>query len=74
MLVALCRPFKVAGYASPAGNRQIADELIVSVDAVKARLKELFHAFGIADLPQNEKRAALAIEALRRGVVTRRDL
>jgi DNA-binding NarL/FixJ family response regulator len=74
VLVALCRPFKAAAYASPATNRQIADELVVSVDAVKARLKELFDAFGVADLPRNEKRAAVAIEALRRGVVTPRDL
>jgi predicted component of type VI protein secretion system len=73
-LVALCRPFKAAAYASPATNRQIADELVVSVDAVKARLKELFDAFGVADLPRNEKRAALAVEAMRRGVVTPRDL
>jgi pSer/pThr/pTyr-binding forkhead associated (FHA) protein len=74
VLAALCRPFKDAAYASPAGNRQIAEELVVSVDAVKARLKELFDAFGVGDLPQNEKRAALAVEALRRGVITRRDL
>jgi pSer/pThr/pTyr-binding forkhead associated (FHA) protein len=74
VLVALCRPFKDALYASPAGNRQIAAELVVSVDAVKARLKELFEAFEVGDLPQNEKRAALAIEALRRGVITSRDL
>jgi len=74
VLIALCRPFKGGAFASPAGNRQIAEELVVSVDAVKARLKELFDAFAIGDLPQNEKRAALAIEALRRGVVTRRDL
>jgi pSer/pThr/pTyr-binding forkhead associated (FHA) protein len=74
VLIALCRPFKDAAYASPAGNRQIAAELVVTVDAVKARLRELFDAFGVADLPQNEKRAALAVEALRRGVVQPRDL
>jgi hypothetical protein len=74
VLVALCRPFRDALYASPAGNRQIAEELVVSVDAVKARLRELFDAFGISDLPQNEKRAALALEALRRGVINPRDL
>lgn len=74
VLVALCRPFRDARYAGPAGNRRIADELVVSVDAVKARLRELFDAFEVSHLPQNEKRTALALEALRRGVVTNRDL
>jgi pSer/pThr/pTyr-binding forkhead associated (FHA) protein len=74
VLVALCRPFRETGYASPASNRQIAEDLVVTVDAVKARMRELFDAFGIAELPQNEKRAALALEALRRGVVLPRDL
>ena len=74
VLIALCRPFKTVDVASPAGNRQIAADLVVSIDAVKARLKELFEAFGIKDLPPSEKRAALAREALRRGTVTRKDL
>ena len=74
VLVALCRPFKHAAVASPATNPTIAEELVVSVDAVTARMKELFKAFGIADLGQGEKRTTLAIEALRRGVITRRDL
>jgi hypothetical protein len=34
----------------------------------------LFGAFGIENLPQNEKRASLALEALRTGVINRRDL
>jgi pSer/pThr/pTyr-binding forkhead associated (FHA) protein len=74
VLVALCRPFRDATYAAPATNQQIADELVVSVDAVKSMLKLLFAAFGIDDLPQNQKRATLAQAALRSGVVTRRDL
>lgn len=74
VLVALCRPFRDSTYAAPATNQQIADELVVSVDAVKSTLKLLFAAFGIDDLPQNQKRAMLAQAALRSGVVTRRDL
>ena len=74
VLVALCRPFKDSNFATPATNRQIADELVVSVDAVKSALRSLFEAFGIEALPQNQKRASLALEALRTGVVTRRDL
>jgi DNA-binding NarL/FixJ family response regulator len=62
VLVALCRPFKdAAGHGMPATNQQIADELVVSVDAVKSNLRALFSAFGIDDLPQNQKRATLAL-------------
>ena len=74
MLVALCRPFKDAPYAAPATNQRIADELVLSVDTVKGTLRALFEAFGIEDLPQNEKRSALAVQALRTGVISRRDL
>jgi hypothetical protein len=74
VLVALCRPYGTSDYASPRTNREIADELVVSVDAVKSTLRALFELFGIDDLPQNRKRAALAAAALRSGTVTRRDL
>jgi pSer/pThr/pTyr-binding forkhead associated (FHA) protein len=74
VLVALCRPFKDATYATPATNQQIADELVVSVDAVKSTLRALFEVFGVDALPQNQKRASLALQALRTGVITRRDL
>ncbi len=74
VLVALCRPFKDSTYATPASNQQIADELVVSVDAVKSTLRALFEVFGVDALPQNQKRASLALQALRTGVITRRDL
>jgi pSer/pThr/pTyr-binding forkhead associated (FHA) protein len=74
VLVALCRPFKDSNYATPASNQRIADELVLSVDTVKGTLRTLFEAFGIEDLPQNEKRASLALQALRTGVITQRDL
>ena len=74
VLVALCRPFKESTYSTPATNQQIADELVVSVDAVKSNLRALFGVFGVDDLPQNQKRASLALSALRTGVVSRRDL
>jgi pSer/pThr/pTyr-binding forkhead associated (FHA) protein len=74
VLIALCRPFKESTYSTPATNQQIADELVVSVDAVKSNLRALFAAFAVDDLPQNQKRASLALEALRTGVVSRRDL
>jgi pSer/pThr/pTyr-binding forkhead associated (FHA) protein len=74
VLVALCRPFKDSVYGSPASNQRIADELVVSIDTVKGTLRALFEAFGIEDLPQNEKRSSLALQALRTGVINRRDL
>jgi pSer/pThr/pTyr-binding forkhead associated (FHA) protein len=74
VLVALCRPYKETSYATPATNQQIADELVVSVDAVKSNLRGLFDAFGLEDLPQNQKRATLALRAMQTGVVSRRDL
>ena len=74
VLIALCRPFKDSTYATPATNQQIATELVVSVDAVKSTLRALFEVFGVDALPQNQKRASLALQALRTGVITRRDL
>lgn len=73
-LVALCRPFKDSAYATPATNQQIADELVVSIDTVKSTLRGLFEVFGVDDLPQNQKRASLALQALRTGAIARRDL
>jgi DNA-binding NarL/FixJ family response regulator len=69
VLGALCRPLEGAGYAAPATNRQIADELVLSVDTVKGTLKALYERFGLEALPQNQKRAALAARA--RGLVSR---
>src|SRR5436305_1694372 len=75
VLVALCRPFKESrGYATPATNQQIAEELYLSVDAVKTHLRTLFAKFGIEDLPQNQKRVRLVELALKSGVVTLREL
>jgi DNA-binding NarL/FixJ family response regulator len=69
VLVALCRPYEDARpYASPASNQQIADELFLSLDAVKTHLRVLFHKFGIEHLPQNQKRARLAEIALELGL------
>jgi hypothetical protein len=71
VLVALCRPL-AAGHSSaaaPASNQAIASELFMSVGAVKANLRVLFEKFGVDDLPQNEKRIALAESAMRGGAV-----
>jgi pSer/pThr/pTyr-binding forkhead associated (FHA) protein len=69
VLVALCRPLKDSAYAAPATNREIAEEVHLSVDAVKAHLRVVFERFGLDELPQNQKRARLAAVALVNGVV-----
>jgi FHA domain len=74
VLVALCRPFKDARFAAPASNREIAEELVIAVDSVKSTMRDLFELFGTDALPQNQKRAQLALDALRTGVVSRREL
>jgi pSer/pThr/pTyr-binding forkhead associated (FHA) protein len=74
VLAALCRPYKDSELATPATNQQIADELYLSVDAIKAHLRTLFGYFGVQHLPQNQKRSYLAMRALQDGVVSRRDL
>ncbi len=74
VLVALARPYKVDEFATPAPNQAIADELHLSVDAVKGHLRTLFARFGIEHLPQNQKRSRLVAEALQSGLVTVREL
>ena len=74
VLVALARPYKHEDFATPATNQQIAAELFLSVDAVKAHLRSLFQRFGIEQLPQNQKRSRLVAEAFQRGLLTQRDL
>jgi hypothetical protein len=74
ILTALARPYKHGDFATPATNQEIAAELYLSVDAVKAHLRTLFQRFGIEQLPQNQKRSRLVAEALQRGLLNVRDL
>lgn len=73
ILIALCRPINDDPSAIPATNQQIADELYLGVDAVKAHLRVLFERFGFESLPQNQKRSRLAHRALADGIVNPRD-
>lgn len=75
VLVALCRPLKHAtAPVTLATNKDIAAELGVGVDAVKANLRNLFVSFRVEDVPQNRKRARLVELAFKTGAVTLRDL
>jgi predicted ArsR family transcriptional regulator len=75
ILIALCRPFRGGGqYATPATNQEVADEVHLSVDAVKGHLRTLFEKFGLSELPQNTKRVRLVELALQGGLITMREL
>ena len=75
VLVALCRPYAAgAAFARPASNAQVAEQLSLSVAAVKTHLRALFHRFEIQELPQNEKRTALVRQAFESGMITANDL
>jgi hypothetical protein len=75
VLIALCRPYRDGGdFTTPATNQQIAEELFLSVDAVKMHLRTLFGKFELGGLAQNEKRLRLAECALQFGVISQRDL
>jgi pSer/pThr/pTyr-binding forkhead associated (FHA) protein len=70
ILAALARPFAGGGgrMAVPATNREIADAVGLSVDAVKGHLRVLYARFGLDALPQHEKRVRLAERALHEGL------
>jgi hypothetical protein len=68
IVAALCRPALGENrFATPATNQEIAAEVFLSVDAVKAHLRTLYRKFGIEDLPHNRKRARLVELALEGG-------
>lgn len=72
VLDALCRPcLDQTGPMSPATNDQIASELHLSIDAVKAHLRQLYRRFDVEDLPQIQKRTALVRIALGAGLIRR---
>jgi hypothetical protein len=75
VLIALCRPYHDGGsFATPATNQKIAEEVFLSVDAVKMHLRNLFGKFELGELPQNQKRARLAECVLQFGVISPREL
>jgi FHA domain len=73
VLIALCRPVQASDTATAATNRQVSEEVHLTVDAVKAHLRVLFDRYGLSGLPQNEKRARLVSTVLLSGVLRARD-
>ena len=74
MLVVLCRPLLARDlFTEPASTREIATELVVSEAAVKQHLANLYDKFGVGR-GDDHRRARLANEALRRGVVSLAEL
>ncbi len=75
ILIALCRPFKDgSAFATPPTNQAIAEELHLSIDAVKTHMRALFEKLDVEALPQNQKRIALVERALQSGAVAPREL
>jgi hypothetical protein len=72
ILRALARPLLAGSFAAPASNSDIAHQVMLSVDSVKANLRVMFARFELDNLPQNQKRAALAETAIRTGIVSKR--
>lgn len=73
LLIALCRPIMESTSTTPATNPQIGAEVHLSVDAVKAHMRDLFVRFGLGDLPQNEKRNRLVVSVLASGLLAPHD-
>ncbi len=70
ILAALCRPIAAGNrYATPATDQEVAEEVFLSVDAVKGHLRALYRKFGIEDLPDDQRRARLVELAIEGGCV-----
>ena len=75
VLVALCRPYKArSGFAGPATDEQIAEELFLSTSAVETHLSVLYAKLGVEQLPGDETRIHLIERALSAGLISQRDL
>ncbi len=75
VLAALCRPYKDRrGFASPATDEQIAEELFLSVGEVRGHLKVLYVKLGVEPLPKSESRVRLVERAFSAGLISEREL
>jgi hypothetical protein len=75
VLTALCRPYGGSGEpASPASDQRIAEELFLSVGAVKTHMRILYAKLGVQELPQNETRVRLVERAFAADLISEQDL
>jgi pSer/pThr/pTyr-binding forkhead associated (FHA) protein len=75
VLVALCRPYKGrSGFASPATDQEIADELVVALREVRTHLRVLYAKLGVDALPKEGARVRLVERAFSAGLISERDL
>lgn len=75
VLRALCRPLASGDvFTEPASIPRIAAELIVTEDAIKQHLRNLYDKFGLTDAADRKRRVRLANEAIRRGAFGLGDL
>jgi hypothetical protein len=74
VLIALCRPLLARDvFTEPASMRAIADELVITQAPVKQHVANLHEKFALAP-GDDQRRAALADEALRRNAVSLTEL
>jgi FHA domain-containing protein len=70
ILRALCRPLFADGDGfNPASDLEIADVTGIAVDVVVQELDHLGRLFGLEDMPRLERRAEVALLAVRSGLV-----
>jgi pSer/pThr/pTyr-binding forkhead associated (FHA) protein len=75
VLAALCRPYRGrSGFASPAGDEQIAEELFLSVGEVRAHLRVLTAKLGVEEVTPAETRVRLVERAFSAGLISEREL
>src|SRR3954465_9552431 len=70
ILRALCRPLFADGDGfNPSSDLEVADETGIDVDIVTQELDLLARLFGLEDMPRPERRAEVALLAVRSGLV-----
>jgi len=62
----------VAADAAPVAS--VVAPLVLSTETIRSHIKELYDRFGLEDVAPSAKRAELAAQAVRLGVVSRADL
>ena len=74
ILRGLCRPLMGEGEGvKPASDAAIADQTGIAEDVVTVELDHLGRAFGLQDMPPADRRAEIALLALRSGLVSADD-